>query len=320
METVVQMEQHQRPVEINSNTESNGAQKTNKSKRIAPLCFNIFLTAIGWSASPLLFRIYFLHGGKRKWLSAFIQTAGFPILLVPLFFSYLRRRSSNNIRVVCFGTLPLVLYMSIIGLTTGLVDFFYAYGASYLPVSTSSLLISTQLGFTAFFAFLLVKQKFTSFSVNSVVLLTLAAAALGIHSAGDKPEGESQTNYYIGFVMALSTAVVYGFVLPLIELVYNKSKQEVTYTLVMETQFIVGLTATLFCAVGMAINKDFQVRDNCPTSSFNSISLMRGKGSFFKKWRMQAMAREAEVFGIGKRITIWCSSSPPCCRRPETSG
>ncbi|KAI3913331.1 hypothetical protein MKW92_005625, partial [Papaver armeniacum] len=33
---------------------------------------------------PLLLRVYFLHGGSRKWLSSALQTAGFPILLLPL--------------------------------------------------------------------------------------------------------------------------------------------------------------------------------------------------------------------------------------------
>jgi hypothetical protein len=33
-----------------------------------------------------------------------------------------------------------------------------------------------------------------------------------------------------------------------------------TYTLVVEMQVVIGLTATAFCAVGMLVNKDFQVR------------------------------------------------------------
>jgi hypothetical protein len=32
-----------------------------------------------------------------------------------------------------------------------------------------------------------------------------------------------------------------------------------TYTLVVEMQVVIGLTATAFCAVGMLVNKDFQV-------------------------------------------------------------
>ncbi|KAH1113280.1 hypothetical protein J1N35_006658 [Gossypium stocksii] len=47
----------------------------------------------------------------------------------------------------------------------------YAYGLSRLPVSTASLIIALQLAFTAVFAFLLVKQKFTAYSINAVFAL-----------------------------------------------------------------------------------------------------------------------------------------------------
>ncbi|KAL4574923.1 hypothetical protein LXL04_021763 [Taraxacum kok-saghyz] len=68
----------------------------------------------------------------------------------------------------------------------------YACGVSRLPVSTTSLIIASQLGFTAFFAFLLVKQKFTPYSITAL----------------------------------------YGLVLPMVEMTYNKAKQAITYTLV----------------------------------------------------------------------------------------
>jgi Purine nucleobase transmembrane transport len=64
----------------------------------------------------------------------------------------------------------------------------------------------------------------------------------------------------MGFFLMVATAALYGLVLPLIELTYKKSGREITYTLVMEMQFIMAASATAFCAVGMAINKDFQVR------------------------------------------------------------
>lgn len=82
---------------------------------------------------------------------------------------------------------------------------------------------------------------------------------LGVHSNGDRPEGESKAKYYIGFIMTLAAAVIYGLVLPLVELMYAKSKMKIGYSLVMEIQVVIGLAATAFCAVGMAVNKDFQV-------------------------------------------------------------
>lgn len=111
----------------------------------------------------------------------------------------------------------------------------------------------------AAFAFLLVKQKFTSFSINAIVLLTLGAGVLALHSSSDRPEGESKKEYILGFVLTLAAAALYGFILPLVELTYQKARQAIDYMLVMEIQMVMCLFATLFCTVGMFINNDFQV-------------------------------------------------------------
>lgn len=82
---------------------------------------------------------------------------------------------------------------------------------------------------------------------------------LGLHGSSDHPEGVTDKQYYMGFFLMVATAALYGLVLPLIELTYRKSGCEITYTLVMEMQFVMAASATVFCAIGMAINKDFQV-------------------------------------------------------------
>ncbi|GJV34575.1 purine permease 3-like protein [Tanacetum coccineum] len=112
--------------------------------------------------------------------------------------------------------------------------------------------------FTAFFAFLLVKQKFTPYTVNAVVLLTAGAAVLALHTSSDRPNGESKAEYFKGFFLTVAAAALYGFVLPLVELTYNKAKQAITYTLVLEIQMVVCLFATIFCSIGMIINNDFK--------------------------------------------------------------
>ncbi|PKU82848.1 Purine permease 3 [Dendrobium catenatum] len=232
------------------------ALRTPKVKRLILLSLNVLLLLIGGTSSPLILRAYFLHGGDRKWFSGFLQTAGFPFLLIPILFSALRRRRTQS-RLFLL-TPSLLLYCTILGFITGIDDYLYSYGLSFLPVSTASLLISMQLGFTAMFAFFIVKQKFSSFTVNAVALLTFGAIILGVHANGDRPDGESKSKYYLGFAMTLGAAVIYGMVLPLVELMYKHAKQEVTYSLVMEMQFVIGFSATVFCAIGMAINKDFQ--------------------------------------------------------------
>ncbi|KAF6149544.1 hypothetical protein GIB67_003692 [Kingdonia uniflora] len=225
------------------------------------LLLNCSLLAIGSSGGPLLLRLYFIHGGKRIWLSCWLETAGWPVMLLPLLLSYSHRRKNSLVRSVTkpfFMTWRLFIASAILGVLTGVDDYLYSYGISLLPVSTSAIVISTQLAFTAGFAFLIVKQKFTSYSVNSVVLLTVAALVLGLHTSGDRPNNESKKEYYIGFLLTLGAAALYGCVLPMIELTYKKAKQTVTYTLVMEMQLVMSIFATAFCTVGMLVNNDFQ--------------------------------------------------------------
>lgn len=82
---------------------------------------------------------------------------------------------------------------------------------------------------------------------------------MALHTGSDKPTGESSKEYMLGFVMTVAAAALYGLILPMVELTYKKAKQVITYTLVLEIQLVMGFFATLFCTVGMLINKDFQV-------------------------------------------------------------
>uniref|UniRef100_R7WFZ7 Probable purine permease n=1 Tax=Aegilops tauschii TaxID=37682 RepID=R7WFZ7_AEGTA len=220
---------------------------------------------VGSAFGPLLLRASFLHGGPRKWLSSLLQPAGWPLLLAPLSASFLSRRRSNkdgSSATPLFLMSPRLLAATVaVGLRTGLDDLLYAYGLAYLPVSTSSILISTQLAFTAAFALLLVRQRFTAFSVNAVVLLSVGAAMLGMNAGGDRPAGVTRAQYYAGFGMTLGAAALYGLMLPVMELSQARHAARtgaaVTYILVMEMQIVIGFTATAFSAIGMLVNNDF---------------------------------------------------------------
>ncbi|XP_020580987.1 purine permease 3-like, partial [Phalaenopsis equestris] len=195
----------------------------------------------------------------RQWLPSSLEPAGFPLILIPLSLSYLRRRHYNPSTPVFHLTPPLLLASSVIGIISGFDNFLYSYGLNFIPVSTSSVLIAAQLAFTAIFAFFIVKQKFTPFSVNAVALLTVGAAMLALHASGDRPAGVSAAGYWKGFVLTVGAAVLYGLMLPLVELAFDMAVREtVTFTVLMEVQFVMGFFATGFCAIGMVFNKDFQ--------------------------------------------------------------
>ncbi|RZC53259.1 hypothetical protein C5167_012116 [Papaver somniferum] len=55
------------------------------------LILSCILNMLGLVVGPLLLRLYFVHGGSQKWLSSWLQMAGFPILFIPLAIFYLRR-------------------------------------------------------------------------------------------------------------------------------------------------------------------------------------------------------------------------------------
>ncbi|XP_023760479.1 purine permease 3 [Lactuca sativa] len=236
------------------------ATKVSPSAKKALLILNCILLSLGNCGGPLSMRLYFLHGGNRVWLSAFLETGGWPFILIVLLVLYFCRRCSTSptSTTVVFMRPRLFFAAAVIGVLTGLDDFLYACGVSRLPVSTTSLIIASQLGFTAFFAFLLVKQKFTPYSINAVMLLTVGAAVLALHTSSDLPNGESRAEYLKGFFMTVAAAALYGLVLPMVEMTYNKAKQAITYTLVLEIQMVICLFATIVCTTGMIIDNDFK--------------------------------------------------------------
>ncbi|KAF6166781.1 hypothetical protein GIB67_005657 [Kingdonia uniflora] len=248
--------------QVNVQHDLDREKRRNKIMRRSFLFFNCALLGVGITTAPLFVRLYFLRGGARIWFSSWLQSAGFPILFLAILLSYFYRcknSTEGSKAKPYFLTWRLFIASAVIGVLMGADNYLYASGAAKLPVSTSSLLLSTQLGFTAGFAFLIVKQKFTSYSINSIFLLLVASLILGLHANGDRPNHESNKTYYIGFVMMLAAAALYGFLLPMIELTYMKTKQNVTYYLVMEMQLVISIFATIFCSVGMLVNKDFQV-------------------------------------------------------------
>ncbi|KAL8226327.1 hypothetical protein R6Q57_016159 [Mikania cordata] len=245
----------------------NASGGTTVSAKKTLMIVNCVLLAVGNCGGPLVMRLYFIHGGSRIWVSAFLETAGWPfILLVLLILYFLRRRSPTDSHKLSM-TSTTVVYMrpraffaaAVLGVMTGLDDYLYACGVVRLPVSTTTLIIASQLSFTAFFAFLLVKQKFTPYTINAVVLLTIGATVLAFHSSSDRPNGVSKLEYFKGFFLTVTAAVLYGLVLPLVELTYNKANQAITYTLVLEIQLVLCLFATIFCTIGMFINNDFKI-------------------------------------------------------------
>ncbi|EPS74474.1 hypothetical protein M569_00285, partial [Genlisea aurea] len=218
------------------------------------LIINGLLLAVGSSGIPLIMRLYFIHGGKMLWFASWLQTSAFPLILIPLLFNHLRRTTTTAARFFSINR-KLSAAAAAIGIAIGFNNYLYAYGSSKLPVSTSSLIFSTQLIFTALFSFLLVKHKFTAYSINAIVLLTVGAVILSFHSSA---KDESDRDYEFGFAVTVTAVALSGLIQPLMELCYLKSDQAVDGVVALEFQFVLSSFATGFCTVGMLMGKDFE--------------------------------------------------------------
>ncbi|OIT26389.1 PREDICTED: purine permease 3-like [Nicotiana attenuata] len=266
------------------------------------LLINCLILAVGICGGPLMMRLYYVEGGSRVWFSSWLQTAGWPLTLIPLAILYFYRRKIEGSNTKFYFITPRIFIASfVIGVVTGLDDFLYSWGGSKLPVSTSSLLLAAQLAFTGVGAFFIVKLKFTPYSINAVILLTVGAVLLGIRSNGDRPEGVTSKAYILGFMMTLLAAALYGVILPCIELIYLKAKQAITATLVLEIQMIMCLAATIFCTVGMIVNNDFQAISR-EAKQFNL-----GEARYYTVIVWTAIIWQC--FFVGVIGVIYCSSS-----------
>lgn len=289
-------------IPITNNLISHNEDKMSKTMKQVLLLLNCAMLGLGNCGGPLVQRLYFVKGGKRVWLSSWLQTGGWPFLLFPIVISYLYRRS-KGVRGTKLVSIKPALFMpcAVLGILTGADDYLAAYGVSRLPVSTSALIIATQLAFTAGFAFLLVKQKFTPFTINAVFLLCVGAVILAFHTNTDRPANESNKQYFIGFFMTLGASALYGFVLPAIELMYKKAKQPINYSLVMEMQLVMSFFATAVCTIGMLVNHDFTAIPR------EARDFELGKAIYYLTLTTNALLWQ--FFFLGATGVIFCASS-----------
>lgn len=208
---------------------------------------------VGSIASTLLMRFYFIHGGKSRWVATWVQSSGFPILVIPIYI-YPHFLSTQPPKPFSRLTWKLFFISVGVGLLTGVSNFLVSWGISYLPVSTASLVQSCQLAFNLVLSALLVKQKLTFSNLNCVVLLTITSVLLALDSDRDKPHGVTTTQFYLGFASILGAALLFALYLPIMEMVYRKVSG---YGMVMEMQILIQIVATVFSTVGMLAGSGF---------------------------------------------------------------
>ncbi|CAA7014197.1 unnamed protein product [Microthlaspi erraticum] len=209
---------------------------------------------VGSIASSLLAKYYFVHGGSSRWVSTWVQSAGFPLLLFLIYFPPYVFKTTTRRPFTRF-TRRHFIFSFLIGLVLGFNNFLFSWGTSYLPVSTSSLLLSTQLIFTLLLSVIIVKQKITFSNLNCVILLTLSSVLLALGSSQDKPAGLTKTKYFIGFLSTVGAGLLFALYLPVTERFY---RSVYCYAMVMEIQLVMEFAATVFATIGMAFDGGFK--------------------------------------------------------------
>ncbi|KAK7333369.1 hypothetical protein VNO80_30137 [Phaseolus coccineus] len=207
------------------------------------------------SAAILLGRLYYGKGGKSKWIGTLVQLGGFPILLPYYFISAPKKLTTNNSVHPNQPSVSMLAFIYVsIGLLLALDCYLYSVGLWYLPVSTYSLLCSSQLAFNAFFSYFLNSLKFTPYIVNSLVLLTISSTLLVFQNeSSDDSESSkiSKKKYVIGFICTVGASAGYGLWLSLTQLVFKKVMKGETFKVILDMIVYTSFVATIVTVVGL---------------------------------------------------------------------
>ncbi|KAL4387426.1 hypothetical protein GQ457_09G003600 [Hibiscus cannabinus] len=257
--TVQETEDPTSKEQVTVSTNSSVVPRTNNYKRWMRIVLLTVLVLAGQATATLLGRLYFEKGGKSQWLVTLMQLSGFPILILYYCLSSLKKPT-----VAGSGTSPpasaVVLasvYVSL-GLIVATYCFLYSVGLRYLPLSTYSLISTSQLAFNAFFSFFLNSQKFTPFIVNSLILLTMSSVLLVSNEDSSTRNRVSRGKYVIGFVCTILASAGNGLDLALAQFCFRKVIKTNSLPAVMDFVIYQSLVAASAIAIGLFVSGDWK--------------------------------------------------------------
>ncbi|GMH22354.1 hypothetical protein Nepgr_024197 [Nepenthes gracilis] len=217
------------------------------------VALNIFFNIAGQTAAVLLGRFYYDQGGSNLFIATIVQTAGFPILFIPLLLLPSTHNSSQTPENPLSSKYIWLIYISL-GIAVAGDNFLYAYGLLYLSASTYSLICATQLAFNAISSFFINSQKLTPLILNSVIILSLSASLLAVNGSSDTPSGVTKLEYAIGFLSSLGASALYSLLLSLMQLSFEKALKKETFSVVLEMQIYTSMAATAVAIAGLFVS------------------------------------------------------------------
>lgn len=225
-----------------SNWISNLKKSTKEAYESKPLSHWTLLILSGSSmltafpASSLLSRLYFSNGGKSKWIISWVAVAGWPITCLILLPTYIFLKTKPT----PLNNTKLLLSYTLLGFLSAADNLMYAYAYAYLPASTSSLLASSSLAFSALFGYLIVKNPMNASVINSIVIITGAMAIIALDSSSDRYDYVTNRQYFAGFFWDIMGSALHGLIFALSELVFVKLLGRRFFHVALEQQVMVS--------------------------------------------------------------------------------
>ncbi|KAG8365603.1 hypothetical protein BUALT_Bualt18G0122900 [Buddleja alternifolia] len=265
----------------------------NKKRWARMVIYTVFVL-FGQSGATLLSRLYYNEGGHSIFLSALLETIGFPILIpFALYFSPKNLFTDN---IPKNDHQPSFLIISIVYIFLGLFqaasNVLYAIGLQNLPVSTFSLISATQLAFNAFFSFFLNAQKITPPILNSLILLSISSALLIFDSnSEDSKESPKRRELVLGFSCTLIASALYSLMLSVTQLSFHKILKRENFRTVLNIIIYQSFVETSVVLMALFASGDWCDLRN----EMRSFGL--GKGSYLVVIVITALAWQ--VFSVG---------------------
>ncbi|XP_030547352.2 purine permease 21-like [Rhodamnia argentea] len=257
------------PTRIITNNQATITPKPKNFHWWARVALYSFLLLSSQAVATLLGRQYYSEGGNSKWLATVVQVVGFPILFLLYFISTSKHpnnpknphiqtdpRARSQSQSPSLKSLALV-YISL-GTILAVNCYLYSVGLLYLPVSTYSLICSSQLAFNALFAFFLNDQKFTPYIVNSLVLLTISSTLLVFQSNSEDHKGVSTGKYAVGFLCTIGASAGFSLNLSLTQLFFKRVIRKETLTAILNVLVYQSLVASLIIVVGLFVSGEWE--------------------------------------------------------------